>query len=131
MTVSRRNGAPGKADFLFSRIVRSRGRCEYPGCTSAGPYDTAHLIGRTYSSTRCIEDNAVCACRTHHHLIDNWPDEKLRVVEATIGLARWGELKRLANAGPPPPKRLFWPSEVDRLLKRCAELGIDTKRGAA
>jgi hypothetical protein len=131
VTVSRRTGAPGKADWLFSRIVRSRGFCQYPGCTSQGPYDTAHLIGRRYSATRCLEDNAVAACRTHHQMIDAWWDEKKRIIEATIGLERYEELKQIAKQGPPPPQRMFWPSEVERLMARCQELGIDTKRGAA
>ena len=131
MTVARRKGNPGKADMLFSRIVRSRGRCEYPGCTSPGPYDTAHLIGRRYSATRCMEDNAVCACRSHHQLIDSWWDEKRKVVHATIGEARYDELKTLAEQGPPTNSTLFWSGEVDRLLERCAELGVDTKWKAA
>jgi hypothetical protein len=46
-------------------------------------------------------------------------------------MPRYEELRALAQAGPPPPKRLFWPSEVERLMERCQELGIDTKRGAA
>jgi hypothetical protein len=131
VTVSRRTGAPGKADWLFSRIVRSRGFCQMPGCRCPGPYDTAHVIGRVYSATRCIEDNAWCLCRTHHTTVDNWPEEKLRLVVQTIGMPRYEELRALAQAGPPPPKRLFWPSEVERLMERCQELGIDTKRGAA
>lgn len=131
MSVSKRTGAPGKADRLFSLIVRSRGRCEYPGCDSAGPYDTAHIIGRGLSATRCIEDNAWCMCRTHHHLVDNWIDEKDAQIERTIGRARYYELKAIAKAGPPPPQRLFWPSEVERLTQRCRELDIDPKVRAA
>lgn len=130
MSVARRTGAPGKADWLFSRIVRSRGRCEYPGCDSTGPFDTAHLIGRRYSATRCHEENAISACRTHHQLIDAWWDEKKKVIEATIGIERYEELKIIAQAGPPPPQRTFWPGEVARLLERCAELDIDTRRSA-
>lgn len=129
MTVARRTGAPGKADRLFSLIVRSRGRCEYP-CDSTGPFDTAHLIRREYSATRCIEDNAACMCRTHHALIDKWPDEKLALVDRLIGPERWAELRALAEAGPPPPQRLFWPTEVERLTARCVELDIDTRRAA-
>ncbi len=127
MSVARRNGAPGKADMLFSRIIRSRGGCEYPGCPSVGPFDTAHIIGRVYSATRCVEDNAWCMCRTHHQLVDQWPDEKLILVARTIGTSRYTELKETAQAGPPPPKRLFWPAEVERLTERCRELGIDTR----
>lgn len=128
MTVSRRTGDAGLADTLFSRIIRSRGRCEYPGCSSPGPYDTAHLIGRLYRGTRCVEDNAVCMCRTHHRLIDAWWDEKQKVVAATIGQGRYDELKRLANAAPETTSRLFWAAEADRLRARCVELGLDTRK---
>jgi hypothetical protein len=131
VSVAQRKGAPGKADFLFSRIIRSRGFCQYPGCDSTGPYDTAHVIGRGYSATRCMEDNSWCLCRTHHALVDNWPDEKLSLVAQTIGMVRYLELRDIAKAGPPPPQRLFWPGEVERLTERCRELGIDTKRRAA
>jgi hypothetical protein len=131
MTTARRKGDPGKADMLFSRIVRSRGRCEYPGCASQGPYDTAHLIGRRYSATRCMEDNAVCACRSHHQLIDGWWDEKERVVDATIGQERYAELRAVAEAGIPLSSALFWAGEVERLTARCRELDIDTRWSAA
>lgn len=131
MTVSRRKGNPGKADMLFSRIVRSRGRCEYPGCMSQGPYDTAHLIGRRYSATRCQEDNAIAACRTHHQLIDGWWDEKRKVVHATIGEDRYDELKRMAEQGLQTTSTLFWADEVFRLTARCRELDIDTRWSAA
>lgn len=117
--------------MLFSRIVRARGRCQYPGCTSPGPYDTAHLIGRRYSATRCVEDNAICACRTHHQLIDGWWDEKRKVVLATIGEARYDQLRALAEAGPSVNSTLFWATEVERLTERCRALGVDTRWKAA
>lgn len=131
MSTARRKGDPGKADMLFSRIIRSRGRCEYPGCTSDGPYDTAHLIGRRYSATRCMEDNAACMCRTHHALIDNWWSEKAQVVDLLIGRDRYDELRRIAEDGIPTTSALFWSGEVDRLMTRCDELGIDTRRRVA
>lgn len=127
MSVARRNGNPGKADLLFSRIVRSRGRCEYPGCVREAT-DTAHLIGRRYSATRCLEDNAAAMCRTHHQLIDQFWDEKHKVVEALIGVQRYAELRELANAGPQQSSANFWTGEVERLTERCRELGIDTRR---
>jgi hypothetical protein len=134
VSVARRKGNPGMADILFSRIVRSRGRCEYPGCGITGgilTFDTAHLIGRRYSATRCQEDNAIAACRTHHQLIDGWWDEKQKVVEATIGQERYAELRRMAEAGIPLSSTLFWASEVERLKARCEELGLSSKRSAA
>ena len=132
MTIARRTGDAGKADRLFSLIVRSRGRCEYPGCGSQGPYDTAHLIGRALSGTRCLEDNAVCACRTHHRLIDNWWDEKALIISVTIGADRYQELRAIAEAHKhrPVTSVMFWRGEVARLTARCAELNIDTRRAS-
>lgn len=132
MTVARRKGDPGRADFLFSRIVRSRGRCEYPGCTSQGPYDTAHIIGRSLSGTRCVEDNAWSLCRTHHQLVDQWFDEKQRMVEQTIGRERYDELQTMAREHKfqPTTSAQFWKQERARLEERCRELGIDMRRSA-
>lgn len=123
MTVARRKGNPGKADMLFSRIIRSRGRCEYPGCESTGPFVTAHIVGRSRSATRCLEENARCLCPTHHTLIDEWDGEK----RALVGDAEYDRLKRLAEAGIPTSSVLFWRDEVERLTARCVELDIDTR----
>lgn len=132
MTVARAKGDKGRADFLFSRIVRSRGRCQYPGCTSQGPYQAAHIIGRSLSGTRCIEDNAWCLCGTHHHLVDNWFMEKMGMVDATIGRERFGELEAIAREHKfqPTTSVQFWKAERARLEARAAELGIDTRRSA-
>lgn len=127
MTVARRKGNPGKADMLFSRIVRSRGRCEYPGCDSPGPYDTAHIIGRRYSATRCDEANAICACRTHHQLIDTWDGEK----RLLVGDEMYDALRLKAEAGIDGSSSNFWAAEVERLTERCRELGIDHRWRAA
>lgn len=132
MSVHRRKGDAGLADLLFSRIVRSRGYCQYPGCKSQGPFDTAHLIGRASSATRCLEDNAACCCQSHHRLIDSWWDEKAKIVEATCGIDRYDEMKRLANAGKPAglTSVRFWAEEVSRLKARCRELGLSDRRAA-
>lgn len=132
MTVARHKGDKGLADILFSRIVRSRGVCQYPGCKSQGPFDTAHLVGRSSSGTRCLEDNALCMCRSHHRLIDNWWDEKALVVEATIGEARYMELKAIAGEHKfrPITSAVYWAEEKTRLQARCRELGLSDKRAA-
>ncbi len=126
MTVSRRKGDAGKADLLFSRIVRSRGFCERCGMT-AGPFDTAHVVRRRYSATRCIEDNAWCLCRTCHQTVDGWPNEFMWLVERTIGVDRYKALCDLAQAGPSMSSRLFWRDTADRLVERCIELSVDTR----
>lgn len=124
MSVARRKGDPGKADMLFSRLVRSRGRCQR--CTREAT-DTAHIVKRRYSATRCVEDNAWALCRSCHQLTEQWPHEFMKLVEATIGLARYEELYRLAQAGIPTSSKMFWRGEVERLMARCAEAGVDTR----
>ena len=124
MTVARRKGDAGRADMLFSRLIRSRGACER--CGKPGT-DTAHIVRRRYSATRCIEDNAWCLCRSCHHLTGEWPHEFCWLVERTIGMDRYHELYRLANAGLTQSSRLFWRGEVERLIARCQEAGVDTR----
>lgn len=125
MSVARRKGDPGKADLLFSRLVRSRGVCERCGNT-AGPFDTAHIVKRRYSATRCIEDNAWCLDRSCHRLTADQPHEFMWLVERTIGVDRYKELRDLAQEdrkfGSP-----FWKAEVERLTERCRDLGVDTR----
>lgn len=127
MTVATRKGNAGLADILAGRIVRSRGRCQYPGCERVDVV-WAHIIRRRYSATRCLEDAALALCPTHHDLVDNWPREMMRAVRATIGERRYEELKHIANAGHPGSATVFWAEEVERLKARCRELGLSDKR---
>jgi len=127
MTVTRRKGDPGLADTLFSRIIRSRGRCER--CSiDIGPFHTAHIVRRRYSATRCVEDNAWCLCPSCHHVVDEWPLKHTELVNWTIGMARYDELVKLAQAGPTLSPKLFWKNEVERLKLICQARGIDTRR---
>jgi hypothetical protein len=48
------------------------------------------------------------------------------LVARTIGMGRYGELRRLAVDG--KAGKVFWADEVERLKARCIELGIDTRR---
>lgn len=124
MSTARRRGAPGKADMLFSRIVRSRGACQFCGSPAT---DTAHIVKRRYSATRCVEDNAWALCRSCHIETEQWPLRFLHLVDETIGRERYDELVQIANAGLSVPSKVFWPAEVERLTARCRELGIDTR----
>lgn len=129
MTVARRKGDAGRADMLFSRIVRSRGICQR--CEQRQATDTAHIVRRRYSATRCLEENAWALCRQCHHLVDEWPNHFMWLVERTIGVDRYKELCALANEGISLSSRLWWRAEVERLTERCDELGIDTRWRAA
>jgi hypothetical protein len=128
VTVARRKGDAGKADLLFSRLVRSRGACERCGQPAT---DTAHIVRRRYSATRCDERNAWALCRPCHRLTEEFPDEFMHLVDCTIGRGLYEELRRIAEAGLATSSRLFWRGEVERLTARCVELGIDTRWKAA
>jgi hypothetical protein len=128
MTVARRNGNPGKADLLFSRIVRSRATCERCGGQAT---DTAHIVRRRYSATRCVEDNAWALCSSCHRATEDDPAQFMLLVDRTIGPDRYGELRLQAHAGIPGSSHAFWLAEVVRLTARCVELGIDTRRRVA
>ncbi|HEX9766860.1 MAG TPA: hypothetical protein VGA36_08850 [Nitriliruptorales bacterium] len=63
----------------------------------------AHLIRRSWAATATELDNGVALCAgpgtdNCHHLVDNFPDEMQALIEATIGAARYGELKDRARA---------------------------------
>jgi hypothetical protein len=135
VTVAQRTGDQGLADALAGRIVRHRGRCQYPRCERTDVV-WAHIIRRRYSATRCMEEAAAALCPTHHDLVDSFPDEMLRLIDATIGRERYDELRTIAEAGHPLSAKLWWASEVSRLKARCVELGLpatktDPRRNAA
>lgn len=124
MSVARVKGDRGRCDVLFSRIVRSRGACERCGAPGT---DTAHIVGRRYSATRCLEDNAWCLCRRCHQLTGEWPLQFIALVTKTIGNRRYWELRQRAEggiAGLGLSPLMFWRGELARLLERYDELGI-------
>jgi len=73
MTVSRAKGAKAKCDRLFSLIVRARGACENCGESRYAQLQTAHIISRRYSHTRCDLDNAYCLCAACHRAFTDHP----------------------------------------------------------
>lgn len=58
-----------KSDTLFSKIIRSAGRCRYCGSTYA--LEAAHIIGRAHNVTRCDLNNAICLCTVCHYHFTN------------------------------------------------------------
>ena len=127
MSVARTTGDKWWCDELFRRIIRTRGpMCER--CREKPGTDTAHMIPRGYSATRCVEDNAWFLCGTCHHDIDTFPDEKMALARATIGEERYWTLKNASQVGPPLRGARWWAAERERLTARCQELGLDTRR---
>lgn len=63
-------GLKGKADKLYSQIIRLKGRCEV--CGSDNWLQTAHIISRRFSNTRTDLRNSMCLCaKCHHHYTDH------------------------------------------------------------
>jgi hypothetical protein len=60
-----------KLDDLWSKIVKSDGKCELAGVDGygpcAGPLNAHHIFGRRNFSVRWDLDNGICLCVSHHH----------------------------------------------------------------
>lgn len=112
-----------KADALFSKLVRSRGRCEGNGFTTfpcSGQLQCAHLISRRYKATRWLEGNAACLCKAHHVYWTHNPLEWDEWCGIQLGAIEWDELKRIAREG----GKTDYPEVLARLKARADELGI-------
>lgn len=114
MSVAYGKGPKGKATKLHSLVVRSRGVCERCGERRYEKLTTAHIVRRDYTATRTDETASWCLCYSCHRFTEDFADEFLALVDATIGRARYNELKALARAG---MKRTpaDWEAEATRL----------------
>lgn len=120
MAVSYGKKAKEKATRLHSKIVRSRGRCERCGESDYSKLQCAHIIRRTYSATRTMPEASWALCYRCHWLTEKEPDEFMKLVDSTIGLPRFYELKQLALDG--VGKKVDWEAEVKRLQQLVEEL---------
>lgn len=123
-------GNRGKADRLFSLIVRSRGACEACGEREYRKLQTAHIVRRAYSATRTDEDNALCLCWSCHRRFTDDPIAWVRFLEQHIGTFEMDRLRQKAEGGV-KAGALFWQDELARLQDRCARLGINPKAKAS
>jgi hypothetical protein len=95
MTV-RPKGAKGKADELFSKLIRSRGACERCGRTEH--LQAAHIITRSRLNTRWDTRNAWCLDARCHIRLTHWPVEHRDFAWQTIGEDTYYELVRLSES---------------------------------
>lgn len=109
MAVRKFKGAKGACDKLFSKEVRSFGECQ--NCGSTKYLQTAHIVSRVYSATRCNFDNAYCLCAKCHYWFGKWPVDFARFVEK-MG-TDYDELRALAIAG--TGKKHDWDAELIKL----------------
>lgn len=110
--VASQKGAKKRADVLFSKLVRARGRCEKCGESRYDLLQTAHIASRRFSATRCDPQNALCLCAGCHHYFTDHPVEFGRWVIAYLGEDRYEAVLRKAMQTTP---RMDWNAEVERL----------------
>lgn len=110
-----------QADRLCGLLVRSRGRCER--CGAVQNLQWAHIIRRNYAATRTNPEAAWCLCASCHWLTEKEADEFMALVERTIGLDKFRDLKATAKAGV-KTSAAFWQGEVNRLEEALRRKGI-------
>jgi hypothetical protein len=111
-------GDKGKADKLFSLIIRSVGQCQR--CGSQDNLQCAHIISRKYSATRTDERNAWCLCAKCHRRFTDWPREHSHYITETIGSEVYDELRAKAET----VTKMNWTQEYERLKARAKDLNI-------
>lgn len=116
--MKRAGGDKGACDRVFSQLVRMRGSCIR--CGSVRDLQCAHVLSRRYSATRCDTRNAWCLCAGCHFLVDSHADEKMDLVEKTIGRAVYDELKAAALGNLRP---WDWKAERARLEQLRVQMG--------
>lgn len=109
-----RKGPAGTAEKLHSQVVRMRanGICER--CGQVADLQAAHIIRRSRAATRTDERNGWGLCAPCHWIVDDDPGQHSALVERTIGLELYAEL-RAKNDYPRPWRASDWRAETKRL----------------
>lgn len=129
MGVKRYAGAKGKADKLYSLIIRSIGECEKCGymcdCpnkpfthTTGCKLTTSHIISRRYSATRTWELNGQCLCFSCHRRLTDFPREFSHWITESIGSEAYEELRERAET----VTKVDWEAEAKRLKEVFKEI---------
>ena len=118
---STQQAAKNKADIVFSKIIRSVGRCEMCGTTGDRvQLQCAHWISRRYSNIRTDFDNAFCLCALCHFTMTGDPTAWS---EWAVSKRGWPTYWRLREAGYKPAS-VDWPAELLRLREIAKREGI-------
>lgn len=92
-----------QCDLLFSKIVRSVGKCEIDdGRPCKGWLECAHGFSRSYRAVRWDRRNAFCACVGHHKFYTHRPLEWDLWMRERMGEELYEEIRALALAGERP-----------------------------
>lgn len=116
-------GLKGKADKLFSEIIRSLGYCEK--CGGNNWLQTAHIISRRYNSVRTDTRNAFCLCASCHRHFTDHPREFSHFISDTWAANFYDDLYTKSQIS----AKVDWESRIE-LLKRilAGELSIADAR---
>lgn len=114
--VSTPTGAKKKADELFSRIIRSAGKCAECGATDS--LQCCHVLSRRFANTRCEEANAFCLCAGCHHFFTDHPVDWGRWVLTRMTEDEYDRLYALAHS----LVKVNWFDVADRLAIRWKQI---------
>lgn len=84
--IKRNKGVKGKADKLFSEVIRSVGYCEAQGWDDikcSPQLQCMHIVSRKYNATRCDTRNAFSGCAAHHRYFTDHPRQFSRFITTT------------------------------------------------
>jgi 5-methylcytosine-specific restriction endonuclease McrA len=109
MSIKKYKGAKGKADVLFSKIIRHNKGCQR--CGSRNSVQCSHIVSRRFSNTRTDTDNAQALCAKCHQFFTTHPVEFGKWVFSTIGEEKYNQLKRKSEA----TTKVDWDNELARL----------------
>lgn len=122
MSIARPKGDKGKCDVLFSKIIRSTGRCMR--CGGSDYLQCSHIIGRSYSWTRTFLPNAQPLCASCHRYFTDHPVRFRDWLYSTIGESGYLALEKQAHEG--VGKKFDWTAELARLKEVYKEVEAGT-----
>lgn len=131
MSVSYGKGDKGKADKLFSEVIRSVGYCEASGFNQINcsqQLQCMHIVSRKYNATRCDTRNAFSGCAAHHRFYTDHPREFSRFITQTWAQKYYDTVyqnSRDASLG----KSVDWQERIDFLKRiKSGELTLSQAR---
>jgi hypothetical protein len=122
--MKQRKGLIGKADVLFSAIIRSIGYCEHCGKSSGVQLQCAHIISRGVYPTRVDLRNAFCLCAACHRYFTNHPREFSRFISTTWAQEYYDDVFSKSRSG----LKNDWEARITffKALKKDLESGSTT-----
>lgn len=114
MPVKTYKKAKGKADKLFSEIIRLNRECEAEGWDSipcSKQIQTMHIVTRKRSATRTDLRNAMAGCFAHHRYFTDYPRQFSRFISTTWAQGYYDQIYTKSIT----PTKVDWEERVDFL----------------